>query len=104
MTDCKFESVITGPPVGNPPSQSQTPVDTNIDTGQSDADNLDAHIDDLGTSPAATDGVSVETKWPGLPAGDEVVTDRNPGETLRSWMQRHKTRCTAALIADPISC
>jgi hypothetical protein len=104
MTNCKFESVITGAPVGNPPSQPETPVDTDIDTGKTDSENLDAHIDDLATSPSAIDGVSVETKWPGLPAGDEVVTPRNTGESLRSWMQRHETRCTAALIADPIDC
>lgn len=98
MTDCKFESTITGD------QNQKTNIDTDIDTGKTDEQNLDDHIDDLGASPAATDGVSVKTSWPGLPAGDEVVTARTSGETIRSWMQRHRTNCLAALTADPISC
>lgn len=102
MSDCKFESVISGQPVGNPPSAPETPVDTDIDTSETDTENLDDHIRDLALSSASNDGVSVSTEWPG--SSSPVVTPRASGETVRDWLTRHKGNCAAALAANPIDC
>lgn len=77
-------------------------VATPVDQGKTDAQNLDDNLRDVTNTPGATTSTRLSTTWPGR--DEPVVTTRDPEEGWASYMSRHKGRCTAALVADPIDC
>lgn len=76
---------------------------TPVDTGETDGENLRAHIRDVNLMPGIIDGTSIRTQWPGL-SPDAVVTPREENESTTDWLDRHRSRCLDQLLTDPIHC
>ncbi len=93
---CQITTTASGGPGG--PHE----VATDVNQGKTDAQNLDDNLRDVTNTPGATGSNRLSTTWPGR--DDPVVTTRDPEEGWPSSIGRHKGRCAAALVADPIDC